>query len=146
MSEDRTYREESPAVQAHLGIAQAVIQRMASNSASCKAWCITLVAAILVIVADKGRPSYALIAAIPTLLFLVLDTYYLTLERCFRNSYNEFIDKVHDRRIVAADLYAVTPKGSLPKVFAQSLGSFSIWPFYVTLGVMIWLSMWIVIP
>lgn len=146
MSEDRTYREESPAVQAHLGIAQAVIQRMASNSASCKAWCITLVAAILVIVADKGEPTYALIAVIPTLLFLVLDTYYLALERCFRNSYNEFIDKVHANRIVAADLYAVTPKGSLLKVFAQSLASFAIWPFYVTLGVMIWLSMWIVIP
>jgi len=57
MSEERTYREESPTVQAHLGIAQAVIQRMAANSASCKAWCITLVAAILVIVADKGKPS-----------------------------------------------------------------------------------------
>lgn len=146
MSEDRIYGEESSAVQAHLGIAQAVIQRMASNSASCKAWCITLVAAILVIVADKGKPTYALIAAIPTLLFLVLDTYYLALERCFRNSYNEFIYKVHGGRIVAADLYAVTPTGSLPKVFAQSLRSFSIWPFYVTLGVMIGLSMWIVIP
>lgn len=119
---------------------------MASNSASCKAWCITLVAAILVIVADKGKPSYALIAAIPTLLFLVLDAYYLALERCFRASYNEFIDKVHNDRVVASDHYAVVPKGSLVKVLAQSLGSFSIWPFYLTLGAMIWLSMWIVIP
>lgn len=146
MVDQRTYGEESAAVQAHLGIVQSVIQRMASNSASCKAWCITLVAAILVIVADKGKPSYALIAAIPTLLFLVLDAYYLALERCFRASYNEFIDKVHGGRVVATDLYAVTPKGLLAKAVAQSLGSFSIWPFYVTLGVMIWLSMWIVIP
>jgi len=146
MSDDRTYSEESPAVQAHLGIAQSVIQRMASNSASCKAWCITLVAAILVIVADKGKPNYALIAVVPALLFLVLDTYYLALERCFRHSYNDFIDKVHSGRVVAADLYAVTPKGSLPKAFAQSLRSFSIWPFYMTLGMMVWLSMWIVIP
>ncbi|MGN2393596.1 hypothetical protein ACTFO6_19145, partial [Pelomicrobium sp. G1] len=76
-------------MQAHPSIAQAVIQRMASNSASCKAWCITLVAAILVIVADKGKPKYALIAVIPTVLFLVLDAYYLALERCFRVSYNE---------------------------------------------------------
>jgi len=146
MPDERKYGEESPAVQVHLGIAQSVIQRMASNSASCKAWCITLVAAILVIVADKGKPSYALIAAIPTLLFLVLDAYYLALERCFRVSYNEFIDKVHSGRVVASDLYAVVPRGSLVKVLAQSLGSFSIWPFYLTLGVMIWLSMWIVIP
>lgn len=145
MSDERTYGEESPAVQAHLGIAHSVIQRMASNSASCKTWCITLVAAILVIVADKGEPSYALISAVPTLLFLVLDTYYLALEKCFRDSYNEFIEKVHSGRVVAADLYAVTPKGSLPKTLAQSIRSFSIWPFYVTLGMMIWLSMRIVI-
>ncbi|MDQ7788457.1 MAG: hypothetical protein RDU41_00200 [Clostridia bacterium] len=145
MPDERMYREESPAVQAHLGIAQSIIQRMAANSASCKAWCITLVAAILVIVADKGQPAYALIAAIPTLLFLVLDTYYLALEKCFRDSYNEFIDKIHDGRVVAADLYAITPKGSLPRSFARSLRSFSIWPFYVTLALMIWLSMYIVI-
>jgi len=146
MPDERTYREESPAVQAHLGIAQSVIQRMAANSASCKAWCITLVAAILVIVADKGQPAYALICAVPTLLFLVLDTYYLALEKCFRDSYNEFIDKIHEGRVVVADLYAINPKGSLPISFARSLRSFSIWPFYVTLGLMIWLSMCIIIP
>jgi hypothetical protein len=140
------YSEESPAVQAHLGITQAVIQRMATNSTSCKAWCITLVAAILVIVADKGKPSYALIAGIPTLLFFVLDAYYLALERCFRNSYNEFIDKVHSGRVVASDLYAVEPKGLLLKMVFQSLGSFSVWPFYLTLGAVIWLAMWAVIP
>ncbi len=146
MPDGRAYGEESPAVQAHLGIAQSVIQRMAANSASCKAWCITLVSAILVIVADKGRPNYALIAAVPALLFLVLDAYYLALERCFRQSYNAFIEKVHSGKVVAADLYAVTPTGSLVATTIKSLGSFSIWPFYATLGVMIWLSACIVIP
>jgi len=146
VSDERRYSEESPAVQAHLGITQAVIQRMATNSTSCKAWCTTLVAAILVIVADKGKPSYALIAGIPTLLFFVLDAYYLALERCFRNSYNEFIDKVHSGRVVASDLYAVEPKGLLLKMVFQSLGSFSVWPFYLTLGAVIWLAMWAVIP
>lgn len=146
MSEERTYSEESPAVQAHIEIIQAIIQRMATNSASCKAWCITLVAAILVIVADKDKPTYALIAGIPTLLFLVLDAYYLALERCFRTSYNEFIDKVHSRSVVASDLYAVAPMDSHFKVVFQSLGSFSIWPFYLTLGAMIWLAMRVVIP
>lgn len=146
MHDERGYGEESPAVQAHLGIAQSVIQRTASNSASCKTWCITLVSAILVIVADKGKPNYALIAAIPTLLFLALDTYYLALERCFRQSYNSFIEKLHGGRIVAADLYAVTPTGSLWRTFFRSFGSFSIWPFYVTLGAMIWVAKRIVIP
>ena len=145
MLDERLYGEDSAAVQAHLNIAQSVIQRMASNSASCKAWCITLVSAILVIVADKGKPHYALIAVVPTLLFLVLDTYYLALERCFRQSYNNFIEKLHAGRVVATDLYAVTPTGSIVKTFLKSLWSFSIWPFYATLGVMIWLAKRIVI-
>ncbi len=137
MPEERVYGEDSPAVQAHLSIAQSVIQRMASNSASCKAWCITLVSAIIVVVADKGKAEYVLIAAIPTFLFLVLDTYYLALERCFRGSYNGFIEKLHGGRVTAADLYAITPAGSVSRSFLESLASFSIWPFYLTLAVMI---------
>jgi hypothetical protein len=146
MHGERSYGEESAAVQAHLGIAQSVIQRMASNSASCKAWCITLVSALLVVVADKGKPKYVLIAAIPTVLFLALDTYYLALERCFRASYNKFIKKLHAGQVAAEDLYAVTPTGSLPRTFFAALGSFSIWPFYLTLGLMVWIAKRIVIP
>lgn len=145
MTEAARPNEESAAVQAHLTIIQSVIQRMASNSASCKAWCITLVAAVLVIVADKGKPNYALIAVIPTVLFLVLDTYYLALEKCFRQSYDSFIAKLHAGGITPADLYYVRPTGSLPRTFWECLRSFSVWPFYLTLGVMIWLTKALVI-
>lgn len=146
MGSERLYGEESPGVQAHLSITQAVIQRMASNSASCKAWCITLVSAILVVVADKGKPEFALIALIPTLLFLVLDAYYLALERGFRDSYNAFIGKLHMGRVVAVDLYAVTPSGSVVKALIGSFRSFSIWPFYGTLVGMVLIVMKIVDP
>lgn len=145
MVERSKYGEDSAAVQAHLSITQSVIQRMASNSVLCKTWCITLVSAILVIVADKGRPTYALIAGVPTILFLVLDTYYLALERGFRVSYNSFIKKLHEGQVEAADLYAVTPLGSVLKSFGKSLLSFSIWPFYLTLILMILLTKWVVI-
>ncbi len=47
--------EESASVQSHLQIMQNIIQRMAMNSTSCKAWCITIVSAILVIIADKRK-------------------------------------------------------------------------------------------
>ena len=59
---------------------------MAENSRSCKVWCVTLVAAVLVLVARTNDPQHALIALIPTLLFLVLDSYYLALERAFIKS------------------------------------------------------------
>jgi hypothetical protein len=94
---------------------------MAANSTACKTWCITLVSAILVIIADKGMPQYASIATIPTILFLILDAYYLSLERMFRNSYNNFIEKLHTGQVVTTDLYAVVPSGKKLKIFAESL-------------------------
>jgi hypothetical protein len=137
MAEENTFRENSQAVQAHLTIMQAVIQRMASNSASCKTWCITLVSAILVLIADKGKPELVWIAVIPIVLFLALDAYYLSLEKMFRLSYNTFIDKLHQGKLVASDLYAVVPSGSIYRTMGVSLMSFSIWPFYLTLFIMV---------
>ncbi len=130
-------QEDSPSVQAHLNILQSVIQRMASNSASSKARCITLVSAILVIVAGQGNSQYALIALIPTVLFLVLDTYYLALERAFIESYNSFVRKLHERQVESSDLYAVKPTGNLIRMTFKATWSFSVWPFYLTLVVMI---------
>jgi uncharacterized membrane protein YwzB len=133
VSEETEDKENSNAIHAHLSIMQSIIQRMASNSASCKAWCITLVCAILVVVADKEKSQYSLIAIIPTVLFLVLDTYYLALERIYRQSYNTFIKKLHSKKISTSDLYVVVPSGSLFKTFFLSLLSLSIWLFYLTL-------------
>jgi len=140
MNNQNEIREDSQSVQSHLGILQNVIQRMSLNSSSSKAWCITLVSAILVIVADKGKPHYALIAIIPTILFFVLDTYYLALEKGLRNSYNHFILKLHDREITKDDLFAVKPKGKMTKLFLESVISFSVWPFYLTLLFMIYIT------
>lgn len=137
MAENGEYKENSQAVQAHLEITQSVIQRMAANSTSCKAWCITLASAILVIVADKGKPQFALIALIPNVLFLILDSYYLALERMFRQAYNRFIEKLHAGKLLAVDLYAVSPSGKLSENVFDALFSFSIWPFYLTLLFMI---------
>lgn len=144
VSADLIYDENSPAVQAHLSITQSIIQRMAANSASCKAWCITLVAAILVIVAGQNKPRFALIAGIPALLFLVLDAYYLALEREFRRTYNAFIQKLHDGDVGAADLYSVEPSRSIITPLLSAILSFSIWPFYLTLGFLIWASIMII--
>ncbi len=129
--------EDSPSVQAHLGILQNVIDRMATNSSSAKSWSITIVSAILVVVADKNKPDYALIALIPTLLFLLLDIYYLGMEKGFRNSYNIFVKKVHEGILTTDDLFSVKPTGTDLKLQWEALGSFSVWGFYSFLGGMI---------
>ena len=138
MTKNENFHENSDAVQVHLSTLQSVIQRMSANSSSSKAWCITIVSAILLIMADKDEHDFALIAVMPITLFIFLDTYYLALEKGFRNSYNEFIEKLHNRKLVANDLYAVIPTGSLFKNFWRSILSFSVWPIYLTMIGMIY--------
>ncbi len=142
MTENTTqFNEDSSAVQAHLSIMQKVIQRMATNSRFCKTWCITLVSAILVFSTGKGASNHVLIAEIAAVLFMLLDTYYLALERSFRASYDAFVEKLHTAdEDISTDLYVVS-RGSRHE-FWRSLSSFAIWPFYLTLAGLILLVWW----
>ena len=131
MSGRRILDEESDAVQTHLTIMQGVIQRMGENSRACKVWCVTLVSAILVLVAQTGDADHATIALAPTLLLLILDAYYLSMERGFRRSYSSFVDKVHRDEVSKVDLFVVGPTGSIAAgLFWAMFRSFSVLPFY----------------
>lgn len=134
---------EAASIQTHLGIIQNVIQRMSANSSSCKAWCVSLVAAVLVIVADKGKPEYAWIALLPTIVFASLDAYYLALEKAFRNSYNKFITKIHKKQLTEDDLYSIAPIGNMSKLQIEAYKSFSVWGFYISLAALIALTKWV---
>ena len=138
--------ETSPSVQTHLGILQGVIERMATNSTSSKAWCITVVSAILVVVAGKDKPNYALLAFIPAVLFLTLDAYYLALEKGFRNAYNCFVKKVHAGTLLPDDLFSVKPEGEMKSLVFEAFCSFSVWGFYVSIILLTLLARWIVLP
>ncbi|ADI00878.1 hypothetical protein [Syntrophothermus lipocalidus] len=131
------FKENSQAVQIHLSIIQSIIQRMALNSSSCKTWCITIVSAVLVVVADKGKPNYTFIALIPILLFFALDAYYLALEKLFRNSYNDFVEKLHRSTLSICDFFVVNPMGNFARTMFASLLSFATWPFYFVLLLMV---------
>ena len=131
---------ESGAVQSYLGILQGVINRMASNSAGCKTWCITLVSAIAVVISDKSNPSHVWVALLPISLFLFLDAYYLGLEQRFRDSYNDFIKKLHSGDAEIEDVFIVNPGGgfllTMGSTFKAAL-SLSVWLFYGLLVVML---------
>lgn len=132
--------EESAAVQSHLQIVQGVIQRMATNSTSCKTWCITIVSAILVLIADKDKPELAWLALLPSILFAALDAYYLALERAFRASYNSFVKKLHGSQVFVEDLFSVIPKGEISRHQVDALKSFSVWGFYGALVILVLLA------
>ena len=138
--------EASASVLQHLTIMQSVIQRMAENSRSCKLWCVTLVAATLVLVARTGEPQHALLGFLPTFMLLLLDAYYLALERGFRTSYDDFVAKLHVGSLEAGDLYKVTPTGMGWRLLARCLGSVSIWLFYSLIALMVILAWQLVLP
>jgi hypothetical protein len=153
---------ESSAVQKYLDILQSVISRMAGNSSNCKSVCITLVSAIVVVIADKGKPDFAWITLIPVILFCLLDAYYLGLEQGFRNTYNEFVKKLQNGVATPKDLFLIMPKRIVKKRQADGLTtleikafspvygtlkaliSFAVYPFYLTLIVVLLLGRFLV--
>lgn len=140
MSDKENTAIDSAAIHAHITVLQAVIQRMAGNSSGAKNWCVTVVSAVVVVVADKEKPQLLWIAAIPALMFMVVDAYYLGLERGFRKSYNDFIDALQSKTIRPSSLYAVELSGQVPMLTASALWSFSVLPFYGTLLVLLLLT------
>lgn len=83
-----------------------------------------------------------LVAALPIVLFCLLDAYYLGLERRFRTCYEIFVKKLHNGTANIEDAFLIAPKLKVRGLFveaAQALLSFSIWPFYVGLAAILWL-------
>jgi len=129
-------------VQAHLSVMQGTIARMATNSSSCKTWCVTLASAILVVVADKELLAHAWIAACPILVFALLDTYYLALEKRLRGAYNEFVRKAHEDRLQPSDLFAIVPVGGWRTCW-DAARSFSVWGCYTPLLAIVVATAWL---
>ncbi|MBO5407405.1 MAG: hypothetical protein J6A27_07865 [Bacteroidales bacterium] len=76
----------------YLSMLQDNITRMATNSANCKTWTITIVTALLALtLADKAIIGYLKVLYIPVFLFYLLDSYYLSVEKRFRKVEEEFV-------------------------------------------------------
>ena len=136
----------SPAIHTHLTIVQGVIQRMADNSRSCKLWCVTLVSAVLFFTVRTESPEHALVALIPLAALLSLDAYYLALERGFRDSYDSFVQKLHNNNATLPDLFTVVPSppSSLRRLPGRLLSP-SIYVFYIPLAttlLVVWYLAW----
>lgn len=134
---------DSPSVIAHINAMQAVIQRMADNSRLCKLWCVPLVSAVLLLVVGLSSGAYALLALVPTLALGLLDAYYLSLEKGFREAYNRFVDRLHRGALDPSEVFVIAPVGPPSKLFWKSLLSPSVWLFYtafVLIAAVVWLT------
>lgn len=80
----------------YLQMMQGIIARMASNSANCKTWIVTLVAASITAgIAVQALSHWLFISVVPIIVFWQLDVYYLKLERGFRNRQRLFLNTVN---------------------------------------------------
>jgi hypothetical protein len=146
------------AVLNYLTTLQGIITRLAANSGSCKTLCVTLVSAIIVVITNKSKPEFAWITFIPIISLGFLDSYYLGLERGFRNTYNNFTEKLINSQAFPKDLFKLIPVKQVPKWVDQipcsylrkmtaqvpntilTLFSPAIWLFYCPLGIIVFLG------
>lgn len=153
--------KESPAVTAHINMMQGIINRMADNSKSCKQWCILVVSAVLTLITrDDGiQERMFFICLVPIFMFCFLDCFYLDLERQARVNMNRFVAELSNREKIEGMVYKVTIGRSQKDVKTElcrtdvirkrifsfikgmilAFGSFSVFPFYIGLTMLIYL-------
>ena len=76
----------------YLEAIQRVIDRLSSTSFILKGWAVSLVAGLMALAASGTNHGYVLVAYIPTVVFWLLDAYFLMMERQYRNIFEENID------------------------------------------------------
>lgn len=123
---------DNPAVTAHISLLQGIINRLATSSASCKTWCITLVAALVSLAGATRIPAIVAVALVPVVIFGFLDSMYLAQERAYRVLYGVIVGKVRDGTYSLADAFEakapLTPGGCF-----KAFWSWAVFPLYLGL-------------
>ncbi len=118
----------------HLEMIQAVITRMAGNLFFLRGWTITLITGLFALSATQGaNQDYILLAYFPLFIFWVLDGYFLSQERRFRNLYDD-VRKIDEKDIdfsMDTHKYNSTPRNT----WLGSIASSTLLWFYLTLVV-----------
>lgn len=130
---DHEYNVDAPSVQTYLTLLQGNLARMANNSAACKTWCVTIVAAIVAVAISSNRGTVVFAACLPIVIFALLDALYLSLEADYRTLYNDYVGGLRTHGEASAELFELRPqqdeKQRLRSTFS-ALGSISVWPVY----------------
>jgi len=77
----------------HLEFIQNIITRMNSNSFMLKAWTISLVSALFALAANDANMNYVLVSYIAIPVFWILDGFYISQERQYRDLYSDVAKK-----------------------------------------------------
>lgn len=114
----------------HLEFIQNVIARMSHNSFLIKGWAVTLVSALFALAAKDANLNFVLVSYIAVGVFWILDGFFITTERKFRDLYDVVITKDESQIDFSMDIREFS-KGNrhwLCGIFSQTLI-----PFYGSL-------------
>lgn len=122
----------------HLEFLQSNIARMSQSSFQIKEWTIAIVSALLAVYAatindsGKGNEAFLMVAVFPTIVFWLLDSYYLLQERKFRGIYDDVaeINKKNSKSVKLYDMPLEKYKGNRYS-FIRVMFSKTIWPLYI---------------
>jgi len=114
----------------HLEFIQGVITRMNTNSFILKGWAITLVSALFALAAKDANRTYVLIAYVPIPLFWVLDGFYLSKERQFRELYKK-VAGLEEKNVDF--IMNVKEYDKERNTWVRTIFSSTLIPFYITL-------------
>ena len=123
---------DNPAVMAHLNLLQGIINRLALSSASCKTWCVTLVAALLALSGTTRQPAIVTVALVPVVIFGFMDTMYLSRERAYRALYKDVLASIHAGTYTLASTFEASAPLQYRDCFKAIL-SWAIFPVYLGL-------------
>lgn len=125
----------------HLEFVQNIITRMNTNSFIIKGWAITLVSALFALAAKDADRLYVLIAYVPIPMFWIMDGFYLSKERQFRDLYKRItsLDELNINFLMETGEY-----NQGRNTWCSSLISTTIWPFYGALIIVTLIVMFVI--
>ena len=106
----------------HLQMIQSIIDRMGKNSFSLKGWSVGIMIAIYAF-AGQNYNKAVIVTLIPLIIFWILDSYYLMLERKYRRLYDDFDMNFNNISLKMNEIKKFE--------FIRNIFSKTIWPFYV---------------
>ena len=127
----------NPSVCTYLESLQNAISRMGGNSSNVKALiAVVYTIFITVLIAIKELQQYWWIGIIISVIGMIMDSYYLALERMYRKKYNNFVNDLNNGKLDEKEIFNMNPKNTDLKheilaVMLETIKSFSIIGFYI---------------
>ena len=109
--------------------------RMSTNSFMLKGWAVTLTAGTFALSDIESNNLFFLIAYVPIILFWFLDSYYLQLERKYREYYNQISELSNDE--IDFKIIKLSSRVKSKTCFYQSLFSCTEVGFYFPMAILI---------